>query len=117
MSQVFEMKDLVFFIYFFFIIKNKSICDRITSLNCLLFFQTTHISLYFFLCKIDQQTILVISSQSKSNENLGNRLTHKNTDRPKSQSSNSFTLGPFSSRGYMIFMQKLASCHWPLEFE
>lgn len=96
--QVFEMKDLVFFIYFFFIIKNKSICDRITSLNCLLFLQTTHISLYFcfFL-----QTSLADGprdkrGQSKSKENLGNRLTHKNTDRPVSQSSNYFLTPPTS---------------------
>lgn len=64
---------------FFFIIKNKSICDRITSLICLLFFQTTHISLYF----ISLQESLADGprdnhSQSKSNENLGNRLTHIN---------------------------------------
>lgn len=77
-SQSLWNERLGFLHILFFIIKNKSICDRITSLNCLLFFQTTHISLYFFsLQKSLADGPRDKHSQSKSNENLGNRLTHK----------------------------------------
>lgn len=77
--------------FFFLIIKNKSICDRITSLNCLTFHQTTHISVDFFSLQNQKQTVLCDKhGQSKSNENLGNRLTLIKSDRPLSRSTQFF---------------------------
>lgn len=49
----------------------------------------------------------MINSQSKSKENLGNRLTYINTDRPTGQSTNNFTPSPFSSRGHGILCKHL----------